>query len=53
MSTESNNKILDKVESNAPNQEEIAEYYLKKHRITELFENLTAALVYERPGIKN
>ena len=24
--------------------------YLKKHRIMELFENLTAQLIYERPG---
>lgn len=32
------------------NKESDAQEYLKKHRIMELFENLTAQLIYERPG---
>lgn len=32
------------------NKESDAQAYLKKHRIMELFENLTAQLIYERPG---
>lgn len=31
--------------------EELAHYYLKTHRIMELLDNVTAGLVYERPGI--
>lgn len=31
--------------------EELAHYYLKTHRIMELLDNITAGLVYERPGI--
>lgn len=50
MSAVSNNQMLDEAESKVPNREEIAKYYLKKHRITDLFDNITAALVYERPG---
>ena len=50
MSAASNNQMLDEAESKVPNREEIAKYYLKKHRITDLFDNITAALVYERPG---
>lgn len=30
--------------------EERAQFYLKKHKILELLENITSALVYERPG---
>ena len=30
--------------------ERSAQEYLAKHKILELFENLTAALVFERPG---
>ena len=33
------------------NKEELSHYYLKKHQIVELFNNLTAALVYQRPGM--
>lgn len=50
MSAQSNNQMLDEAESKVPNREEIAKYYLKKHRITDLFDNITAALVYDRPG---
>lgn len=32
------------------NKESDAQEYLKKHKIMELFENLTAQLIYERPG---
>lgn len=32
------------------NKESDAQDYLKKHQIMELFENLTAQLIYERPG---
>ena len=32
------------------NKESDAQEYLKKHRIMELFENLTAQLIYDRPG---
>ena len=31
------------------NREDISQYYLKKHRLAELFENMTSALVFERP----
>jgi hypothetical protein len=31
--------------------ERSAQEYLAKHKILELFENLTAALVFERPGM--
>ena len=31
-------------------KEKAAEEYLAKHKIRQLFENLTAGLVYERPG---
>ena len=34
------------------NRESDAQEYLKKHKIMELFENLTAQLIYERPGKK-
>ena len=30
--------------------EKTAQEYLAKHKIVELFENITAALVFERPG---
>ena len=30
--------------------EEEAEQYLKRHKILPLFENITARLVFERPG---
>ena len=50
MASDSNNQMMDEAKSKAPNPEEIAKYYLKKHRITDLFDNITAALVYERPG---
>lgn len=30
--------------------ERSAQEYLAKHKILELFENLTAAIVFERPG---
>ena len=33
-------------------RESDAQEYLKKHKIMELFENLTAQLIYERPGKK-
>ena len=32
------------------NKESDSQEYLKKHRIMELFENVTAQLIYERPG---
>lgn len=32
------------------NKESDAQEYLKKHKIMELFENLTAQLIYDRPG---
>ena len=32
------------------NKENDAQEYVKKHCIMELFENLTAQLIYERPG---
>ena len=32
------------------NKESHAQDYLKNHKILELFENLTAQLIYERPG---
>lgn len=32
------------------NKESDAQEYLKKHKIMELFENLTVQLIYERPG---
>lgn len=32
------------------NKESGAQDYLKNHKIMELFENLTAQLMYERPG---
>ena len=34
------------------NRESDAQEYLKKHKIMELFENLTAQLIYDRPGKK-
>ena len=37
------------MESQGKAQELNAECYMNQHRIRELFENLTAALVYERP----
>jgi hypothetical protein len=30
--------------------EDVAEHYLKRHKIMPLFENITARLVFERPG---
>lgn len=39
----------DKMESQGRDQEVNAERYMREHRIRDLFENLTAALVYERP----
>ncbi len=30
--------------------EDVAEEYLKRHKILPLFENITARLVFERPG---
>ena len=36
--------------SKMANKESDAQEYLKKHRIMELFENLTAQLIYDRPG---
>jgi hypothetical protein len=50
MATESNAQMLDEVATKVPHREEIAKYYLKKHRVTDLFDNITAALVYDRPG---
>ena len=32
------------------NKESDAQDYLKNHKIMELFENLTAQLIYDRPG---
>ena len=32
------------------NKEGDAQEYLKNHKILELFDNLTAQLIYERPG---
>ena len=44
-------ELLDKMENdNEKSAEEIAQEYLAKHKILELFENLTANLVFERPG---
>ena len=53
MSAISDSQMLDEAESKVPYREEIAKYYLKKHRITDLFDNITAALVYQRPGNSN
>ncbi|XP_066910082.1 EF-hand calcium-binding domain-containing protein 10-like [Clytia hemisphaerica] len=49
MSAISESQMLDEAESKVHYREEIAKYYLKKHRITDLFDNITAALVYQRP----
>lgn len=45
-------ELLDKImeNDNEKSAEEIAQEYLAKHKILELFENLTANLVFERPG---
>lgn len=37
------------MESQGKDQELNAERYMREHRVRDLFENLTAALVYERP----
>jgi len=39
-----------KTKKNMALKEEQAKEYLKTHRIMELLDNLTAQLIYERPG---
>jgi hypothetical protein len=41
---------IHKSENMEDSGERSAQEYLAKHKILELFENLTAALVFERPG---
>ena len=41
---------MDSIQPNIVNRQVEAEDYLKKHKINELFVNITSHLVYSKPG---
>ena len=44
-------KVIKIMSAPAPNpKSQMAEAYVQKHRIPELFENMTAALIHSQPG---
>ncbi len=46
-----NNALAIQNKSNMAGREDAAQFYLTKHRINDLFHNITASIVFDRPGL--